>query len=206
MLRATFVALCRGAHAAGGAAASDATFTSGVPRFAGGCLCGTVQYVVDGPPDWVAVDHSSFYRVSHGAMNVALAGVRPRNLFIEEGEGYLHRKAFDTVYKHTCKKCGTHVYDDWLSHHKKIIFPSQLQCLGKAHRVTADWQALHPQFHLNYNSALLPVYDGLPKFSSLPKQWRGGTGEMLTEDFPEVQTRAYQGDGQGSGSNASDVS
>ena len=132
-------------------------------HYQGGCLCGSVKYTVEGPPEWVAVNHSSFYRMSHGAMSVPVGGVLPKNFLVEEGEGYLHRKAFESVYKHTCKKCGTHVYDDWLTHHKKIIFPPQLHCLGKAHKRTADWEALHPQFHIHYNSAVCHT-----SLSSLP--------------------------------------
>eukprot|EP01063_Lacrimia_lanifica_P030319 TRINITY_DN4805_c0_g1_i1.p1 TRINITY_DN4805_c0_g1~~TRINITY_DN4805_c0_g1_i1.p1 ORF type:complete len:175 (+),score=67.77 TRINITY_DN4805_c0_g1_i1:78-602(+) len=137
-------------------------------RHTGKCLCGTVKYSVEGTPDWVAHVHSTFYRQSHGASSVLAAGVVPKRFNLEAGEGYLHRKAFNSVYKHTCKKCGTHVYDDWLQHHKKVVFPTHMDALGAAHRLTADWEAFAPQFHLHYDSA-------------------------LQEDFPETQYFRYNG-------------
>eukprot|EP01064_Diplonema_japonicum_P004536 TRINITY_DN12999_c0_g1_i1.p1 TRINITY_DN12999_c0_g1~~TRINITY_DN12999_c0_g1_i1.p1 ORF type:complete len:175 (+),score=2.35 TRINITY_DN12999_c0_g1_i1:34-525(+) len=135
--------------------------------YPGKCLCGRVQFAVEGTPDWVAVEHSHFYRRSHACMNIAVAGYKPQKFVVTEGEGLLHRKPFDTIYKHTCKACGTHVYDDWLSYHKKVIFPPQLDSMGGNHKYSADWEAFHPQFHIHYNSAvclfllLYATYGGL---------------------------------------------
>lgn len=37
-----------------------------------------------------------------------------------------------------------------------------------------------PTVHLNYENALLPIKDGLPKLKDMPKDW-GGSGEFLDE-------------------------
>ncbi|KAJ9465502.1 hypothetical protein DIPPA_00749 [Diplonema papillatum] len=182
MLRRSLARLCEATIEVGGA----------LDRYTGKCFCGTVKYEVEGDPDWVAVEHSTFYRKTHGAFNLPVAAYKPKHFSLHEGEQYLHRKSFESIYKHTCKKCGTHVYDDWLPHHKKVVFPSQLDAFGGHHRLAAPWSRFHPQFHLHYDSALLPVYDGLPKFATIPQEWRGGTGELLAEDYPANSHNTYK--------------
>jgi len=37
-----------------------------------------------------------------------------------------------------------------------------------------------PALHLNYESTIMPMKDGLPKFKDFPEEF-GGSGEMLPE-------------------------
>lgn len=37
-----------------------------------------------------------------------------------------------------------------------------------------------PTVHLNYENAVLPIRDGLPKLKDMPEEW-GGSGEFLAE-------------------------
>eukprot|EP00755_Sulcionema_specki_P008162 Sspe_Gene.40182::Locus_19386_Transcript_1_1_Confidence_1.000_Length_1019::g.40182::m.40182 len=169
--------------------------SGGATKFYGGqCHCGSVRYELSGYPSWVAHTHSKLYRLMHASLQVTLVAYKPKYFTLLQGDAYLHRKALETVYKHTCKKCGSHVYDDWLPHRHKIVFLPHLDCFSTAHRIAADWEAFAPQFHIHYDSAVLPVYDGLPKYAHLPKEWRGGTGEMVDESYPTAQAQRYRGE------------
>ena len=40
-----------------------------------------------------------------------------------------------------------------------------------------DWK---PEIHLNYENAIMPMQDGLPKFKDMPADL-GGSGDMIDE-------------------------
>ena len=130
---------------------------TGPSTYKGSCRCKSVTYLVEGQPDWVTVTHQSALRKSHASASVLCAGYKSSKFEIHTGgSGYLHRKSLGEEYQHTCKKCGTHIYEDWLPQHKKIIFPTHLECMDSP--LTRDWSAFHPQFHIHYNSAVCLFY------------------------------------------------
>ena len=68
-----------------------------------------------------------------------------------------------------CKKCGGHVFHDVGPLGVVDVYASLVQGLE-----------FKPTLHFNYESTIMPMKDGLPKFKDFPSDF-GGSGETLPE-------------------------
>jgi len=93
------------------------------------------------------------------------------NFKVSKGEEFL--SSYAKVEGHErmwCNKCGGHVYVDHSTTYGKIdVYASILK----------DFE-YKPTFHVNYESSILHIKDGLPKFKDFPEPL-GGSGEMMDE-------------------------
>jgi len=144
--------------------------------YSGSCFCGAVQFTVSGEPvaqgychcdscrSWSAAPVNAFtlwkpdaVRVSRGADRIDTYHKTPRS------------------YRKWCKSCGGHLFTEhpgW-----KLI---------DVYAATIPGFRFMPGVHVNYQEAVLPVKDGLPKFKDLPAEM-GGSGTLVSEQ-PELAT------------------
>jgi hypothetical protein len=147
-------------------------------KHSGKCFCGSVQLEVSGSPEVMAYCHCNDCR-SWGASPVSAFTLwKPDNVKFLKGsellEGYdkgtrLHGGGEVISERYWCKQCGGHVYTDHPTMGVYDIPAAVIQGFN-----------FQPMFHVHYESAVLPLKDGLPKFKDLPSE-AGGTGETLAE-------------------------
>ena len=68
-----------------------------------------------------------------------------------------------------CTKCGGHVFTDHIPFGLVDVYASVIEDF--------DFQ---PAIHVNYESTIMPIKDGLPKFKDFPADF-GGSGETMPE-------------------------
>jgi hypothetical protein len=74
----------------------------------GSCLCGAIQYEVDGNIDVMANCHCSMCRKHHGASFVAYAGVKPSQFRWLQGEELLvDYESSPGTHRAFCRTCGS---------------------------------------------------------------------------------------------------
>lgn len=144
----------------------------------GRCFCGTVHLEVSGSPEVMGYCHCNDCR-SWGASPVSAFTLwKPSNLKVTKGaeflEGYdknsrLHGGGEVISERYWCKQCGGHVYSE---HPAMGVFDVPAALIP-------DFD-FKPMFHVHYESTVLPIKDGLPKFKDLPAE-AGGSGETLSE-------------------------
>jgi hypothetical protein len=72
----------------------------------GGCLCGAVRFVAEGPPLWVAFCHCASCRRATGAPVTAYAGFPTGRVRIG-GETFASFSSSPRVRRGFCSRCGT---------------------------------------------------------------------------------------------------
>jgi hypothetical protein len=94
----------------------------------------------------------------------------PDKLTVTDGEEHVESYASSEGHKRAfCRKCGGHVYHDAGPMGVVDVYASVLKDLE-----------FKPAIHINYESTILPIKDGLPKFKDFPEDF-GGSGELLPE-------------------------
>ena len=140
-------------------------------KYKGECFCGSVQVEVTGEPAVMAICHCKLCRGWSAAPVTGAALWEPENFKVSKGEEFL--SSYTKVQGHDrkwCKKCGGHVYVDHSTTYGKIdVYASILK----------DFE-YKPTFHVNYESSILHIKDGLPKFKDFPEPL-GGSGQMMEE-------------------------
>jgi len=138
--------------------------------YRGGCFCGSVQFTVTGEPEAMGYCHCESCRHwSAGPVN-AFTLWKPEAVKVTQGHEKIgsYNKTPQS-YRKWCKSCGGHVF-------------TEHPTLG----VTDVYAAAIPDFpfkpgvHVNYQEAVLPIHDGLPKLKDFPKEM-GGSGLTLEE-------------------------
>ena len=79
------------------------------PAAAGGCLCGAVRYVVNGPLRPVVACHCGQCRKTSGHF-FAASGARDHDLTIEEDGGLKWFRSSDTAQRGFCQICGSSLF------------------------------------------------------------------------------------------------
>mmetsp|Transcript_16219 Transcript_16219/g.32640 ORF Transcript_16219/g.32640 Transcript_16219/m.32640 type:complete len:175 (+) Transcript_16219:277-801(+) len=163
----------------------------------GQCYCGAVQLRASAMPDVQAICHCTACRRFGGSL-VFVTLFPPEKLTItgdmivndpkkegfhmgypegsevgpvkdtEDGKTKLYQPRGFSVRK-TCAKCHSNILND----HGEIV---------DVNGGVWDWGAdgFRPVFHLNYESAVLKMKDGLPKFKDFPSDF-GGSDEKVEE-------------------------
>lgn len=136
----------------------------------GSCFCGAVQFRVTGEPAAMGYCHCKDCRLwSAGPVN-AFTLWKPDQVKVTKGAESIrtHNKTPGSSRK-WCATCGGHLFTD----HPQMT-------LVDVYAATIPNFPFKPGVHLNYESMVLRMKDGLPKLKDFPKE-AGGSGEVLAE-------------------------
>jgi hypothetical protein len=138
--------------------------------YGGQCYCGAVKIVVTGDPVGAGYCHCAACRSwSAGPVN-AFTLWPPEAVQVTEGEGQIGEyNKNERSYRQWCKACGGHL----LTRHPQWG-------LVDVYAATIPSFPFIPGVHVNYESTVLPMKDGLPKFKDFPAEL-GGSGATLPE-------------------------
>lgn len=136
----------------------------------GQCFCGAVVIEASGAPVEVGYCHCKACRAYSGTPMMAytlwpMAAVRVL-------KGAEHLRGFNKTgisERVSCATCGGHLMIRLPAFGLTDIYAGILPTLP-----------FKPTMHVNYESAVLPMKDGLPKYKDFPAE-AGGSGEMLVE-------------------------
>lgn len=139
-------------------------------KYRGSCFCGAVEFTVSGEPAAAGYCHCKSCRAwSAGPIN-AFSLWAPEALAVTKGSdriGVFNKSPLS--FRKFCTTCGGHLFTEhppW-----KLI---------DVYAAAIPDFAFKPQLHVNYESTVLPMKDGLPKLKDFPKEL-GGTGEAMPE-------------------------
>ncbi len=138
--------------------------------YKGSCFCGAVEFTVSGEPAAMGYCHCNSCRVwSAGPVN-AFSLWSPDAVQITKGADRIgtYNKS-ELSYRKFCTACGGHLY---------VAHPPW-NLVDVLAAVIPDFP-FQPKVHVNYQSTVLRMKDGLPKFKDVPKEM-GGSGETLAE-------------------------
>lgn len=138
--------------------------------YEGQCFCGAVKIRVTGDAVGAGYCHCNACR-SWSAAPVNAFTLWPADA-VEVTEGAEHigeYNANEQTYRQWCTVCGGHV----MARHPEWN-------LADIFAATIPTYAFEPGVHVNYESTVLPLKDGLPKLKDFPAEL-GGSGEALTE-------------------------
>ena len=135
----------------------------------GTCHCGAVQIEVHGPPLDMGYCHCDQCRRYSGAPIAGFTLWKAEDVKVTKGADLLgHYQSSEISDRRFCTKCGSHVMID----HPTLGLTDI--------RAPLSGVVFKPTVHLNYEEAVLPIKDGLPKLRDFPKAI-GGSGETLPE-------------------------
>ena len=77
----------------------------------GRCLCGRIQYEVEGPLPPLVNCHCQFCRRAHGAAFVTVTWISSSSFHITSGENSVHRHEVGVGFRGFCGSCGTRLYN-----------------------------------------------------------------------------------------------
>ncbi len=138
--------------------------------YRGSCFCGAVQLAVSGEPAAMGYCHCESCRHwSAGPVN-AFTLWNPESVQVLQGADNMDTfNKTSNSYRKWCKSCGGHI----LSEHPGMG-------LIDVYAATIPEFPFQPGVHVNYQEAVLPIRDGLPKLKDVPKEM-GGSGESVPE-------------------------
>ena len=138
--------------------------------YTGSCMCGAVTVKVEGDPMAMLLCHCKDCRAWSASPVNGAAIWPPDKMTITDGEDQVQSYTSSEGHKRAfCRKCGGHVYHDAGPMGVVDVYASVLKDLE-----------FKPAIHINYESTILPIKDGLPKFKDFPEEL-GGSGEMIEE-------------------------
>ena len=136
----------------------------------GGCFCGAVQFAVSGEPVAMGYCHCDSCRSWSAAPVNAFTLWPPDAVQVTEGAEHIGEyNANEQTYRQWCTRCGGHL----LARHPQWE-------LVDVFAATIPTYPFTPGVHVNYESTVLPMKDGLPKLKDFPAEM-GGSGESLPE-------------------------
>lgn len=136
----------------------------------GKCFCGAVEIEVSGEPVAMGYCHCESCREwSAGPVN-AFTLWPPEAVRITRGEEHLGGyQRSDTSLRKFCKTCGGHV----LTEHP-------LWGVTDVYAAVIPGFRYVPAVHVNYETTVLRIRDGLPKYKDMPSEM-GGSGTLLAD-------------------------
>ena len=136
----------------------------------GRCFCGAVEIAAKGKPFAMGYCHCKDCRHwSAGPVNAFTLWSRDAVEVTRGAEHLSTYKKTEASHRKYCTRCGGHVLTDHPDGDFTDVYAAILPSL-----------AFEPAIHVNYESAVLPIKDGLPKMKDFPEEM-GGSGEMLEE-------------------------
>jgi hypothetical protein len=138
--------------------------------FEGQCWCGAVTITVSGDPEGAGYCHCNSCRSWSASPVNAFTLWNNDAVEVTQGEDQLGEHHLnERSYRQWCKVCGGHVmtrHPEW--------------GLVDVYAATIPTLPFEPGVHVNYESTVLPMKDGLPKMKDFPAEL-GGSGETLAE-------------------------
>jgi len=153
------------------------------PKYKGSCFCGKCKFELNGNPAFTVLCHCSVCRRCHSADYAPLVGYAPSDIKITEGESNLQKWTTGREDRFSCKDCGAKVYSE-LNHLKhRAVFLPNIEGHGPDGKYR---EVFRPTAHIFYGSGTTSVYDGLPKYNTLPKAF-GGDDAQLPEEYHDCR-------------------
>ncbi|MGB5281909.1 MAG: GFA family protein [Arenicellales bacterium] len=138
--------------------------------YQGKCFCGSVKLSFSGMPEMMAYCHCDSCRHWAASPVSAFTLWKPDSVQITSGsESIGTYSKTPQSHRKWCTQCGGHLFTE----HPEMG-------LTDVPAAMINGLSFKPAIHVNYQEAVLPLKDGLPKFKDLPKQ-AGGSGEELSE-------------------------
>jgi len=138
--------------------------------YSGACFCGAVKLTVAGQPEAMGYCHCKSCRSwSAGPVN-AFSLWKPEAAKITHGADKIasYQKSKNSIRK-WCSVCGGH-----------LLTEHPVWGLTDVYAATIPDLPFKPALHVNYENAVLPMRDGLPKQKDFPSEL-GGSGQLLAE-------------------------
>ena len=141
----------------------------------GACFCGAVKIELVGEPSAMGYCHCKSCREWSGDPIHAFTIWGNQCVKVVAGEEHLatFRKTPESLsHRQYCTQCGGHL----------MIGHPVLQVIDVCPGSVPNLEFV-AAMHINYESVVLPVKDGLPKFKDFPSEFSafGGTGETVPE-------------------------
>ena len=139
-------------------------------KHSGACFCGAVEVTVTGDPVGMGYCHCESCRAwSAGPVNAFT--LWPSDLVrITKGADKVERfQKTERSIRQWCTVCGGH-----------IMTEHPLWKLTDVYAAIIPGVGFKPGIHVNYESTVLPMKDGLPKQKDFPREL-GGSGEIVAE-------------------------
>jgi hypothetical protein len=138
--------------------------------YEGRCYCGAVVLEVQGPPVEMGYCHCQACRAYSGAPVNAYTLWPTDAVRVREGAEHLHSFSKTGMNERVaCGKCGGLLMVRLPAFGLIDIFAGVLPTLP-----------FKPTVHVNYESTVLPMKDGLPKYKDFPADG-GGSGALMAE-------------------------
>jgi hypothetical protein len=138
--------------------------------FEGSCWCGAVTITVTGDPEGAGYCHCNSCRSWSASPVNAFTLWNNDAVEVIQGEDQLGEHHLnERSYRQWCTACGGHVmtrHPEW--------------GLVDVYAATIPTLPFEPGVHVNYESTVLRMKDGLPKMKDFPAEM-GGSGETLAE-------------------------
>jgi hypothetical protein len=136
----------------------------------GSCFCGAVQFTVSGEPVGMGYCHCESCRSWSAAPVNAFTLWKPDALKVRRGAEQIGSYAkTPRSHRKWCKSCGGHLYTEHPGWGVTDVYAASIP--GFPYRAGV---------HVNYQEAVLPMRDGLPKMKDMPREM-GGSGTTLPE-------------------------
>ena len=140
-------------------------------NYKGKCFCGEVEVEISGEPIAMMVCHCKVCRSWSASPVHGATLFKPEDVAVTKGADTLLSYAKNEGHDRSwCGKCGGHVLTDHRDTYGII----------DVYAAVIEGFTFTPTAHVNYESTVLPMRDGLPKFKDFPAEM-GGSGEMLPE-------------------------
>jgi hypothetical protein len=138
--------------------------------YEGQCWCGAVTITVSGAPEGAGYCHCNSCRSWSASPVNAFTLWKPDAVEVTQGGDQLGEHHLNArSYRQWCKACGGHV----MTRHPQWE-------LVDVYAATIPTFPFEPGVHVNYESTVLRMKDGLPKMKDFPAEM-GGSGETLAE-------------------------
>ena len=139
-------------------------------KYTGSCFCGAVEVQVTGPSVAEGYCHCKDCR-AWSATPVTAFALWPEAMaeFTKGADKVADYSKTGSTHRKHCSDCGA-------------LLASAVPVAGiiDIYPLRLAGREFKPQMHMNYESHVLAMKDGLPKFKDMPKE-SGGSGEMMEE-------------------------
>ena len=138
--------------------------------YKGTCFCGEVEIQATGAPAVQGYCHCEDCQAWSAAPINAFSLWAPDAVKVTRGKDHIatYNKTPNSFRKY-CKTCGGHIMTDHPGMKLVDVYANVLK--GFKHQ---------PTVHVHYDSKMVSVKDGLPKFADLPAEF-GGSGKTLSD-------------------------
>jgi len=152
--------------------------------FEASCLCKACKVQAQGAPKWTVCCHCSQCRRAAASDYLTLCGFDEGSVKVVEGEDNLVPYKTGNDERFSCKTCGVKVFT--VLHHLKhrCIMSQAFTTPNHGPDGIVD-ERFKPSMHIFYTSGLRSIYDGLPKWETLPAAF-GGADKAVAENYHDT--------------------